>query len=239
MLIGKRIIGMTAWRRHVNLLKNITPGQTVLISAAKYVKRRLNITSKTCITPNDQDTDAVLPELEITILDKVESSNSDNTYLTACFDYLLLTKHPNLELGKSYIVNKYELIYENKKWLLMPLELSEKLDTTMNSLQLTYTLGELSEDLTYVCIEGRVGIKTPLAMQKSKSGNQFETLNFWLTDGKRNIYCRVFGKNAAVLNSIPEGSKVRLKWIRVRKTKFGSLEVIIDDISKVERIMED
>ena len=239
LLMGKRILGMTAWREHVNLLKSLMPGQIVLISGAKYVKRSLSITPKTCIVPIDATTDLSLPELKITILDIVGSKDSDNIYIIACSDYVLFAKHPNLELGKSYLVKKYELIYEDRKWLLVPFELGEKLDADVQNLQTTYTLRELSEDLSYVCVEGRVGIKTPLATQKSKSGEEIETLNFWLSDGERNIYSRVFGKNAAVLNNIPEGSKVRLKWIKVRKTRFGSLEVILDDVSKVERLKED
>jgi hypothetical protein len=239
LLIGKRVLGMTAWREHADLLKNLTPGQTVLISGARYVKRGLSITPKTCLVPIDAATDSSLPELMITILDVVGSKGSDNIYIIACLDCVLFAKHPNLELGKSYLVKKYELIYEDRRWLLVPFEFSEKLDADVPNLKTTYTLRELSEDLSYVCVEGRVGIKTPLATQKSKSGEEVEALNFWLSDGERNIYSRVFGKNAAVLNSIPEGSKVRLKWIKVRKTRFGSLEVIIDDVSKVERLKED
>jgi len=239
LLVGNRLLSMTAWREQVNLLKNLTSGQTVLIAAARYSKNSLNITPKTCIVPIVPLSGPSLPDLEITVLDKVETADNRDTYITACLDYILLARHDSLEPGRNYVVKKYGLIYENRKWILIPFELSEREGAASTTVQCIYDLSELSENLPYVCIEGRIESKTPLATQRLKSGEELEALNFWLTDGESNIYCRAFGKNASLLNSIPEGSKIRLKWVRVRKTRSGNLEVVVEEVSKVERLKED
>lgn len=238
LLVSDIVISTTAWRGQVELFKDASPGQTALIAAAKYQNKKLIMTSKTCIKFITDTPEDAIPPLEIIILDKLNLKDEDYIYIAACSNYILFVKHPDIQLGRSYIVKKYELIYSNKRWLLIPQELIEIQKNSAGGVQPIYSLSSLSDDLSYVCVEGRVESKTSLASKQLKNGEELETLNFWLTDGVTNIYCRAFGKSASIINYTPEKSLIRLKWARVRKTKFGYIELIVDDASNIELIRE-
>ncbi len=239
LLIGDKILNMNVWRDQIDLIKNAELGQLVLIAAAKIEGQKLIVTPKTCITFLNNYNDKYMPPLNITVLDRLELSIDENICLATCFNQIIFVKHPDIEPANSYVVRKYEFVYKDKKWILIPYELGEKIGSMISNDIFVRSLSELSEELTYVCIDGIIEMKSPLALHRLKNDKEIEVLNLWLTDGKRNVYCRAFGANAKIINNIPEGNKVRLKWVKLRKTKFGDLEIIINDTSKVEAAKED
>ncbi|MEN3048086.1 MAG: hypothetical protein ABDH63_04830 [Candidatus Caldarchaeales archaeon] len=98
-------------------------------------------------------------------------------------------------------------------------------------------LDSLAEGMREVSVRGRLVGKSAVSEVRTAAG-RVKAMAFWLTDGGRSIVCRAWREACDAVSGIPEGAEVRLRFVRVSRSRWGELEVHVDPESEVEEIRE-
>lgn len=98
-------------------------------------------------------------------------------------------------------------------------------------------LGSLAEGMREVSVKGRLVGKSVVSEVGTAAG-RVKAMAFWLTEGGKSVVCRAWREACDAVSGVPEGSGVRLRFVRVSRSRWGELEVHVDPESEVEEIRE-
>ncbi|MDW8042374.1 MAG: hypothetical protein RMJ75_06215 [Nitrososphaerota archaeon] len=96
-------------------------------------------------------------------------------------------------------------------------------------------LESLEEGMREISIRGRIIGKSAVSEVRTAI-ERVKTMVFWLTDGRRSVLCRAWREICDAIEGIPDGSDVRLIFVRVSRSRWGELEVHVDPESEVEAL---
>lgn len=96
-------------------------------------------------------------------------------------------------------------------------------------------LSEITDEEADVIVEGMLYTKTPLGVVETRFGPA-EKISFWLKDGDTTMLGSAWRAKAKEIDSVPNGERIQLRWVRIRRNQFGELEIAVENDTKVQRL---
>ncbi|MEM0451534.1 MAG: hypothetical protein QXN18_00100 [Nitrososphaerota archaeon] len=252
---GQKEIEMTAWGEKTQLIKDVKIGEEIYITDVRFDGDRLNLTSQSTI---------IFRELKEELLKIVEDRRKTKillrvvdiqpmqtyTYITVTdgekIIHILSLGSPKIDLKEGdYIelsgINKEEL-YEGRV-IKCRVENLKKADQTPMEIPVpnrTISLEEIVKEREpftgNIITEGILYTKTNLLTIETRYGLR-EKILFWIRDGDVAIQGIAWRMKASEIAQIPEGKRIRLKWITIKLNPFNEPEIHVESYSKIEEVI--
>lgn len=249
---GQKELEMSMWNEKTQSIKDVKIGEEIYITDVRFDGSRLNLTSQSTI---------VFRELKEELLKMVEDRRKTrillrivdvqpmqtHTYLTVTdgerIIHVLSLGPLKIDLKEGeYIelvgVNKDEL-YEGRV-IKSRLENLKKVDQTPieipvpnRTLSLEEIIKEREPFTGNMVTEGILYTKTNLITVETRYGLR-EKILFWIKDGDVAIQGIAWRTKAIEIAQIPEGKRIRLKWITIKLNPFNEPEIHVESYSKIE-----
>lgn len=249
---GRRELEMTAWREKAQLFRELKPGEEIYITDVKYDGDRLSLTSKSFIIFSETRDELlkIVEEKErrkilMRVVDIQSTPPSTLITLTDGEKIIHILYPVKIDLSKGDYVElsgvSEEEIYEGRL-IKQKVRFIEKIDEPPleikipdRNLSLMEIIKKREMIMRNIIVEGVLYTKTNLLVVETKYGPG-EKILFWLKEGDTAIQGIAWRSKAQEIAQIPEGQRIRLKWITVKLNPFNEPEIHIESYSKIEKI---
>lgn len=249
---GSREARLTAWREKAELLRNLKPGEKIYLTDVRLRRGRLTLTSRSILAMREKPTPETLQILEerrvgeklLRVLDLVERSSGWAIVSTDGEKILrvLVPEKPELASGDYFKVREAVQEVRGERVYLIARSEVENVASPEREIPLPKRVVKPSEilregirDERDLIVEGILYTKTQVVNVETKFGTA-ERLGFWLKDEEAAVQGVAWRSKAAELSEIPEGARIRLKWVSVRMNPFGEPEIHLETDSVIEQI---
>ena len=249
---GSREARLTAWREKAELLRDLKPGERVYLTDVRLRGGRLTLTSRSILAMREKPTPETLQILEerkvgeklLRVLDLVERPagwaivSTDGEKIIR----VLVPEKPELGPGDYFKVREAVQEVRRERIYLIARGGVEKVASPEREIALPKRVVKPSEilregirDERDLIVEGILYTKTQVVNVETRFGTA-ERLGFWLKDEDAAVQGVAWRSKAVELSEIPEGAKIRLKWVSVRVNPFGEPEIHLETDSVIEQI---
>ncbi len=237
---------LTAWREKAEELGRLKPGEKTYITSIRVRDGRLSLTGRSIIAFTESPTEETLRMVErrvpetLKALDVIERSAGYMIIATdgKALQRVLIPREPDLSTGEYFKPLNPAVEFRRGRMYIVAEDV-EKISPReeIREPSLTLTLGEILSpgfhETRDVIVEGELYHKTPVIKVKTRYG-EAEKIGFWLRDGEHNVQGVAWRQKAEELSKIPEGSRIRLKWVSVILNPYGEPEIHLEADSKIE-----
>ena len=240
---------LTAWREKARELGRLKPGERAYITDVRIRGGRLSLTGRSIVAFTEPPTEETLRMVEqrapeiLRALDIVERPAGYLIIATEgkTIQRVLVPERPGISPGECFKpINPVVEFRRGRMYIVSQGVERTPPETGVPEPTLTLTLEDaLSpgfQGARDVIVSGELYHKTPVIKVKTRFG-EAERIGFWLRDGDYNVQGVAWRQKAEELSKIPEGSRIRLKWVSVILNPYGEPEIHLEADSKIE--MED
>ncbi|MCS7142754.1 MAG: hypothetical protein NZ920_03020 [Aigarchaeota archaeon] len=236
---GKFSSSMTVWRESVLDFSDLRRGDVLYVAGAKCDHGFLSTISRTHVYRVDERDTRVTPPT-LLILDRVELEDlGPATYIasdSSTIRLVTLEDGSPLEPGVLIDIRSEEYLHYKGRWVMRVKEYAIRGDVDATTwFDGHVTLGELRDGMNDVVVDGILESKIPLSVMRTRRG-YVDTVTGWLRSGNERIFCLFWGNHARIIDGIPNGTPIRLRWVQARANRYGELEVHVDGYSKIDVI---
>lgn len=145
-------------------------------------------------------------------------------------DYVLVKRGGFfLRRGREYVVAE-----ENDIQKLSPMDSKREIDKP----DLSFRVSQISGETSDIILEGVLYNMGPVTRVNTKFG-EAEVVNYWLRDDTKALRGAAWRNKARELERMRIGTKIMLKWIKIKKNPYGELEIEIDNDSRIQEVGQD
>ncbi len=249
---GSSIAKFTVWREMVEEFKNLSPGIEIFVTDVRFQDGRFSLTSRSSLAMTQEvDMEKIkkvrekLEEKKIMrIIDVEAQPNYTLVTVTDGEKIIQLTCREKLDVKVGEYIEAYGLIDEARSSRRIPIdkEMIKKIEKPVVEISIPNRLRSLreivegkSELFEDVIVEGILYTKTNIVNVETRYGN-VEKILFWLKDGEIAIQGVAWRSKAQEISMIPEGTRIRIKWVTVKQNPFGEPEIHVNSYSKIEKL---
>lgn len=249
---GPTLAKLAVWRDLIEQFKNLSPGIEVFITDVRFQDGRLSLTSRSSLAMIREVSFEKIREIkekqsEKKILRIIDVEPQSNYIMVVATDgekinKLTLTYSGESDLKPGEYIEAYGLMDEVKTCGRMTLEMVKKVENPGMEISMPDRLISLSkiasenpDVLEDVIVEGILYSKTNIVKVETRYGPA-EKILFWLKDGDIAVQGVAWRSKAQEVSGIPEGARIRIKWVNIKRNPFGELEMHLASHSKIERL---
>jgi len=249
---GSILAKLNVWRDMIEQFRNLSPGVEVFITDVKFQDGRFSLTSRSSLAMvNKVDLDKVKEIMDeqsgkkiLRIIDVKTQPSYSIIIATDGRKIIQLTYRGGLDLKPGEYIEVYGLTDEKKTLgrITLEKEMIKKIESPGVEIpipnritSLRKIIEEKPDVLEDVTIEGTLYTKTNIVKVETRYGAA-EKILFWLKDEDTAIRGVAWRSKAQEIAQIPEGEKIRLKWITVKLNLFNEPEIHVESYSKIEKI---
>ena len=249
---GEAEARLTAWRDKAGLLKDLKPGEKVYLTDVRLRGGRLALTPRSTLAMREEPTPEAIKMLAerkveerlLRALDLVERPAGWAIIATDGSQIIrvLLPEKPDLRPGDHFKVrDALQEVRRGRPYLICRDGVErapapeEEIPLVERRLELSEMLGEGVHGAEDVIVEGILYTKTQVVSVETRFGSA-ERIGFWLKEGDAAVQGVAWRSKARELSEIPEGARVRLKWVSIRLNPFGEPEIRVEADSVIEQV---
>lgn len=247
---GRRDARLTAWREKVAVLKKLRPGDEVYITDVRLRDDRLTLTPRSILALVKEGTGEQVPRRVernvLRVLDVVEGEAATTLISTdgESIIRVICAENPGVKTGDHIEVKGAPEERRGKKLLRCDAKDVRKVEQPREEIaapnlkvNLERITGGEVIDARDIVVEGTLYTKTNPVAVETRFGPA-EKMMFWLKEGDEAVQGVAWRTKAKEMSRIPEGARVRLKWVSVRLNPFNEPEIQLESDSKIE-VIED
>ena len=237
---------LTAWRERAEELGRLKPGERAYITNIRVRDGRLSLTSRSIIAFTEPPTEETLRMVEqrapevLKALDLIERSAGYMIVATdgKALQRVLIPEKPELSPGEYFKPLDPAVEFRRGRMYIVARGVEraspvEEISEPPLTLRLEEILSPGFQGARDVVVEGELYHKTPVVKVRTRYG-EAEKIGFWIREGEHNVQGVAWRQKAQELSKIPEGSRIRLKWVSVVLNPYGEPEIHLEADSKIE-----
>jgi len=232
---GEREVSLTAYEEAADFFSNLKHGDRFLASSAILRNGELSATSRTFLTRMFYDMQTTGKALERS-LGRLHVLNVgvcvDGVRAVTDGKSLMRVISPNTDINSGCMFVENSFVLKRKG---IPHLYSTSIEPTINDCNINIPMySEPLENLPETPYEGLFTMtltrKTILTVYETKFGER-EMVGFWVSYRDKAYAGTAWGEAAQILDKIAEGSKITVGFPKIRRNKYGEVEVNFDSKS--------
>ena len=249
---GSSLAKLTIWRDMVDQFKNLSPGVEIFITDVRLEDNRLHLTSRSSLSMIHEVGLEKIREIKnklsekkiVRIIDLEAQQNYIIITVTDGVKIIRLTCREELDLKPGEYIEVYGVIDEAwaSKRMIIDREMLKKIENPTVEIPIPsklVTLRDIAEKKILTgedaVVEGILYTKTNIVNVETRYGIA-EKILFWLKDGEVAVQGVAWRSKAEEVSMIPEGTRIRIKWVNIKQNIFGEPEIHLSSYSKIEVI---
>jgi hypothetical protein len=250
---GSSLAKLTVWRGMVDQFKNLSPGMEIFITDVRLEDNRFYLTSRSTLSmiheaglEKIKEIKEKLGEKKIARIIDIEAL-PNYTIITATDGVKIfqLTCREELDLKPGEYVEVYGIVddmWTPRRMIMIDKETLKKIENPTIDISIPsrlISLKEIAEKKTPtgedVIVEGILYTKTNIVNVETRYGIA-EKILFWLKDEDIAVQGVAWRSKAQEVSIIPEGARIRIKWVNIKQNIFGEPEIHLNSYSKIEAL---
>jgi len=250
---GSNLAKLTIWRDMVEQFKNLSPGMEIFITDVRLEDNRFYLTSRSTLSMIHEVGLEKIREIKeklggrkiARIIDIEALPNYTIITVTDGVKIFQLTCREELDLKPEEYVEVYGVFDDMRtprRMIMIDKETLKKIENPTIEIPIPsrlIILREIAEKKALteedVIIEGILYTKTNIVNVETRYGVA-EKILFWLKDGEVAVQGVAWRSKAQEVSMIPEGTRIRIKWVSIKQNIFGEPEIHLNSYSKIEKL---